>query len=705
MCNGVADQTEPARPAPTGAALRLRLVNGWIWVNDLDTGALWVDEHRRRTRAHRRLGQRPRLRGRRARREPGQRRSDGEDRGEPRRRRRSFQDAEQIDEDGINEPPVARDDAARDPRRPAGGRRRARQRRGPRRRRAAGRHHRRACPPRWPVAVTPRPHSVQVSPPPGFTGNIAFSYTITDGRGGVGVRQRRRRRWCSNDGANNRPPIAVTDVAEVRAGASAAFNVLTNDSDPDGDTFVLSDVQVPSGRVVFDPSGEVTFTPEPGQPAGTVELQYAVVDTFGATANGTVRVQIRLDGSNNEPDAPQRLGGHRGRQAGHAQRAGQRHRPRQRPADRRRPADARRRRGVEPDALDEITLQRRRRVLLPRRPSPATTCSSTRSSTAARRDAAVHPRPRRPGRPRTDRRSRPRRHHDQPRRHPQRVRAAERRRPRRRRDRASSTGPPARASRSSRSSASRFRVTVLPDAPARTQFTLHDLRRHAPIPSTGTVVVSVSDTDTARPATRRPARHVEVRPGRTALGPRAGQRLRPRGRRDPRGRRGRRRRRPTLRIGPGGQDDLRVGRPGDRSPAFSFGYDVADEAGNRTGSFVQVRLVPSDEANRPPVARADVARTGRADDHHRACWPTTPIPTATRSRSTRSPPSRRSAPPRPTPTARSPTPPAGGSAAPTRSATWSSTPTATAPSARCSSACCRPTASNRPPPRPTTPTR
>ena len=31
----------------------------------------------------------------------------------------------------------------------------------------------------------------------------------------------------------------MTDIAEVRGGASASFNVLNNDSDPDGDTFVL----------------------------------------------------------------------------------------------------------------------------------------------------------------------------------------------------------------------------------------------------------------------------------------------------------------------------------------------------------------------------------------------------------------------------------------------------------------------------------
>ncbi len=53
--------------------------------------------------------------------------------------------------------------------------------------------------------------------------------------------------------------------------------------------------------------------------------------------------------------------------------------------------------------------------------------------------------------------------------------------------------------------------------------------------------------------------------------------------------------------------------------SFTFGYDVADEGGNQTGSLVQVRLVPIGDVNRPPVARPDVARTvsGQADRHPR----------------------------------------------------------------------------------------
>ncbi len=70
-----------------------------------------------------------------------------------------------------------------------------------------------------------------------------------------------------------------------------------------------------------------------------------------------------------------------------------------------------------------------------------------------------------------------------------------------------------------------------------------------------------------------------------------------------------------LRIGPGGQE-IYVSVDAATVSSFTFGYDVADEGGNQTGSLVQVRLVPIGDVNRPPVARPDVARTvsGQAID-------------------------------------------------------------------------------------------
>ena len=58
ICGGVADQTTALQDT-SGASLRLRLVNGWIWINDLDTGALWVTSTEGELDRDRRLGHRP----------------------------------------------------------------------------------------------------------------------------------------------------------------------------------------------------------------------------------------------------------------------------------------------------------------------------------------------------------------------------------------------------------------------------------------------------------------------------------------------------------------------------------------------------------------------------------------------------------------------------------------------------------------------
>ena len=624
MCNGVADQTEPLTGADP-SALRLRLVNGWVWINDLTSGTLWIagtdSELERIDDWGSTLGSEGD--------EPDENPGDQEDgKTEENPDIGEIRDPE-IDEDGVNEPPVARDDVARtradqpvvvdvlaNDEDPDGDALMVATIDG--------------VPAEVAVAVTPDQRSVQVVPPPGFTGNIAFSYTVSDGRGAsasanvdVDV--------VSND-ASNRPPIAQTDIAEVRGGASAAFNVLNNDSDPDGDTFVLSDVQVPSGRVIFDPSGEIKFTPEPGSQAGTIELQYQIVDSFGATAerhrsggDPTRHVEQRAR-------RRQRLGGHRRRQAGHPQRAGERHRPRQRPADRGRPSPAR----VverEPERARRDHAHRRRRVLLPRRPSPATTCSCYAIIDGSERDAAYI-------RVRVDEptENRP----------PTAIRddvtigrggtrnvyvLRERRRPGRRRDRhrrlVGRRGHRGRTGARLRASGS----PCSPDAPARTQFTLHDLRRQAAIPSTGTVVVAVSDTDTLdQPPVARPDT-VEVRPGRSDLGPGAGQRLRPRGRHAARRRRVADVPGADLRIGPGRPGDLRVGRRRRPSRRSRSATTWPTRAATRRGSLVQVRLVPTARS----TARRSPAPTWPARSPARRstspCSPTTPIPTATRSTS------------------------------------------------------------------------
>ncbi len=602
ICNGEVDQIEPLTGAAPDA-LRIRLVNGWVWINDLSSGTLWIastdDELERIDDWGNTLGNE----GDEPDENPGEQ-EDGDTEENP--DIGEIRDPE-IDEDGVNEPPVARDDLARtrtdqpvvvdviaNDEDPDGDALMVTEVTG--------------VPDDASVAVTGGDGAVQVIPAPGFTGNIDFGYTISDGRGAT-ASANVRVEVVSND-ASNRPPITNTDIAEVRGGASAAFNVLNNDSDPDGDTFVLSDVTAPTGRVIFDPSGEVNFTPDPASQAGTIELEYEIVDSFGATANGTIRVAIRLDTSNNEPravnDTATTVVGM--------------------------PVSINvLKNDADPDndpltvaglpqlvattgndnAVDEISLSddgeffflptvagdyvflyaiidgsERDAAYIRVRVDEA---AENRAPTAIRDDVTIS---------RGDSRN---------------VYVLE-----------NDTDPDGdvigitgwsdgEGVQVEQVLGYAFRVTVLPDAPARTSFT-YSISDGNGDPSTGTVVVAVSDNDTPdQPPVARPDT-IEVRPGRTASAsvlvndydPEGGT-LRVVNVSDVPG--------ADLRIGPGGQE-IFVSVDTTTRSSFTFGYDVADEGGNQTGSLVQVRLVPIDDTNRPPVARPDVARTmaGRAVD-------------------------------------------------------------------------------------------
>ena len=91
------------------------------------------------------------------------------------------------------------------------------------------------------LAIAPDGRSVQVSPAAGFTGTVTFGYTITDGRdasasANVTVEVR------PSDGSANRPPDAHNDIASTRRGRPTTFDVLANDTDPDGDALVLDSI-------------------------------------------------------------------------------------------------------------------------------------------------------------------------------------------------------------------------------------------------------------------------------------------------------------------------------------------------------------------------------------------------------------------------------------------------------------------------------
>ncbi len=100
----------------------------------------------------------------------------------------------------------------------------------------------------------------------------------------------------------NRPPVAVNDAYTIDCGAAASFDVLANDSDPDGDTLTLTSVGTPSKGSASIANGRIVYTPNAASCAGATDsFSYTVSDGKGGSASAMVTVTIRT--SNHPPIA------------------------------------------------------------------------------------------------------------------------------------------------------------------------------------------------------------------------------------------------------------------------------------------------------------------------------------------------------------------------------------------------------------------
>ncbi|MCW2700453.1 MAG: tandem-95 repeat protein [Blastococcus sp.] len=137
-------------------------------------------------------------------------------------------------------------------------------------------------------------------------GPITVTYTASDGsvsaQGGVIVRS-------TPPNAVNQPPVALPDTATVRAGDVLTLDVLSNDSDPDGDVLtLLPQLAEPASAGSITVIGNRLHVQAPNVP-GTVRAVYAVTDTAGQTASSLVTVYVRPKDGHNSPPTPVALTG------------------------------------------------------------------------------------------------------------------------------------------------------------------------------------------------------------------------------------------------------------------------------------------------------------------------------------------------------------------------------------------------------------
>jgi uncharacterized repeat protein (TIGR01451 family) len=89
----------------------------------------------------------------------------------------------------------------------------------------------------------------------------------------------------------NRMPTATTDNVNTREDVASTFAVVSNDSDPDNDTLLLTTVGEASHGSALIAGNSVFYTPAPNY-FGSDTFSYQVSDGHGGTANGTVNVSV-----------------------------------------------------------------------------------------------------------------------------------------------------------------------------------------------------------------------------------------------------------------------------------------------------------------------------------------------------------------------------------------------------------------------------
>ena len=125
------------------------------------------------------------------------------------------------------------------------------------------------------------------TPAAGFSGTNSFNYRVSDGKGGTASATV----TITVAPKPNTPPVAGADSASTTSPDAVTVNLLTNDTDEDGDTLSVTAHTAPANGTVTRTGGSATYTPAAGF-SGTDSFGYSLADGKGGTATGTVTVAV-----------------------------------------------------------------------------------------------------------------------------------------------------------------------------------------------------------------------------------------------------------------------------------------------------------------------------------------------------------------------------------------------------------------------------
>lgn len=123
-----------------------------------------------------------------------------------------------------------------------------------------------------------------------FSGEDTFVYAIADGNGGTATATVT---VTVEQVIVNNPPVAVDDITLATQGQAVNFNVLANDSDPDGDNLTVTVTTPPdNGVATVLSNNQIRYTPS-ARFTGRDNIGYTVSDGNGATATAVVAITVQ----------------------------------------------------------------------------------------------------------------------------------------------------------------------------------------------------------------------------------------------------------------------------------------------------------------------------------------------------------------------------------------------------------------------------
>lgn len=130
-------------------------------------------------------------------------------------------------------------------------------------------------------------NKIAYTPSAGYVGTDTFVYTISDDKGLIATAT-----VTVTISAANRPPVAADDGFQVAGGSTNnQFDVLKNDTDPDGDALRILSVQSPAHGTASVSGDRVTYAPSAGY-VGTDRFTYTITDDKGGNSTATITVTV-----------------------------------------------------------------------------------------------------------------------------------------------------------------------------------------------------------------------------------------------------------------------------------------------------------------------------------------------------------------------------------------------------------------------------